>query len=102
LAGVPGSSRAALPSPTSKPGADDSSLPSNRDRLQSEYNTVGAEDDDPLQLEHMLGYSGNYRRTALALPGRDNYYIKRLMSFLLLSVFTIRDLSHCVVAVCAH
>jgi hypothetical protein len=66
---VPGSSR-------SQASNDENRLPSNRDRLQNEYNVV-AEEDDPLQLEHMLGYSGNFRRTALGLPNRDNYYVKR-------------------------
>ena len=54
----------------------DDRLPSNRDRLQSDYG-VGAQEDDPLQLEHMLGYSGDYRRTVLALPNKENVYVKR-------------------------
>lgn len=36
-----------------------------------------ANDNDPLQLEHMLGYAGEYRKTILALPGHENIYVKR-------------------------
>lgn len=31
---------------------------------------------DPLQLEHVLGYAGNYRSTVHALPIDDESYIK--------------------------
>ena len=36
-----------------------------------------AEYEDPLQLEHILGYAGNYSKTILALPGDENVFIKR-------------------------
>ncbi len=39
-------------------------------------------DTDPLQLEHMLGYAGEYRKTVLALPGHDQLYVKRFILFL--------------------
>jgi hypothetical protein len=35
------------------------------------------EDDDPLQLEHMLGFAGNYRDTVMFTPLDDNLYVKR-------------------------
>jgi hypothetical protein len=37
-------------------------------------------DSDPLQLEHMLGYAGDFRKTVLALPGSDQLYVKRFVS----------------------
>ena len=33
--------------------------------------------EDPLQLEHILGYAGDYSKTILALPGDENVFIKR-------------------------
>lgn len=41
-------------------------------------NTVN--ENDPLQLEHMLGYAGEYRKTCIALPGNDQLYVKRLVN----------------------
>jgi hypothetical protein len=35
------------------------------------------ENDDPLQLEHMLGFSGNHKSTLCAVPFNENMYIKR-------------------------
>ena len=32
---------------------------------------------DPLQLEHILGHAGDYRRTILCLPGNETLYVKR-------------------------
>jgi hypothetical protein len=50
----------------------------NRRRLQDEYGTSDPE-DDPLQLEHMLGYAGDFRKTVLTAPYDDNVYIKRFL-----------------------
>ena len=39
------------------------------------------EDDDdqnPLQIEHVMGYAGDFRQTVLALNGDENIYIKSL------------------------
>ena len=49
---------------------------SSRDKAQQEYGVSQAE-DDPLQLEHILGYAGEYRRTLLPLPGNPGFFIKR-------------------------
>ena len=49
---------------------------SSRDRLQGDYGVASAE-EDPLQLEHMLGYAGNFRKTLLSLPCDENIYVKR-------------------------
>lgn len=63
--------------PISARPASTADVPSSvRDRLQGDYG-VPAMEEDPLQLEHMLGYSGNFRRTVLALPHDDNLYVKR-------------------------
>jgi hypothetical protein len=37
--------------------------------------------DDPLQLEHMVGYAGNFKGTVQFLPNNDNCYIKRFPFF---------------------
>ncbi len=34
-------------------------------------------EDDPLQLEHMIGYAGLFKGTLLAVPNRENTFIKR-------------------------
>ena len=44
---------------------------------RDQYEDVGTAEDDPLQLEHILGYAGDYRNTVLALPGNENLYVKR-------------------------
>lgn len=57
---------------------DDAHDPRERDRQRRvEQYGVGEEDSDPLQLEHMLGYSGEFKRTVLMLPFDENSYIKR-------------------------
>ena len=48
-----------------------------RDREMEEAYGMEPIDQDPLQLEHILGFAGEYRRTVLAMPGNDNLYIKR-------------------------
>lgn len=34
-------------------------------------------DDGPLQLEHMVGYSGEYRGTVQFLPNNESIYVMR-------------------------
>jgi len=55
---------------------------SRRDAEQnkSDVNEGSTEDNDnsnPLHLEHMLGYSGDYKKTLLASPSNENVYFKR-------------------------
>lgn len=42
-----------------------------------EFQGSSINETDPLQLEHMLGYAGEYRKTVIALPGNDELYVKR-------------------------
>jgi hypothetical protein len=58
-----------------------------RDREMEEAYGMEPIDQDPLQLEHMLGFAGEYRRTILAMPGDDNLYIKW---YILLLFFLLR------------
>ena len=44
---------------------------------ESKWDSSKTENDDPLQLEHMLGFSGNYKSTLCAIPFNENMYIKR-------------------------
>lgn len=41
--------------------------------------------EDPLQLDHMLGYNGNYRRTLLMHPIDENCFIKSMGSLVSIS-----------------
>jgi len=50
----------------------------DEDKVFDDANSSG----DPLQLEHMLGYAGDYRSTVLALPYDENLYIKRYSLFI--------------------
>ena len=54
---------------------DDS--PNKRDNDIKEAYGLDAADTDPLQLEHMLGFSGEFRRTLLSLNGDESRYVKR-------------------------
>jgi hypothetical protein len=36
-----------------------------------------ADDQNPLQIEHMLGYAGDYRKTILASPYDESMFMKR-------------------------
>lgn len=40
-----------------------------------EYGSV--DESDPLQLEHMLGFAGDFRKTVLTSPFQENVFIKR-------------------------
>jgi hypothetical protein len=52
--------------------------PNAKQREISEaYGMDGTNNDDPLQLEHILGYAGDFRNTIICLPGNENLYIKR-------------------------
>ncbi len=64
-AAVPTSQRTATGEPTPLPG--------NTAREQS----FKVDDNDPLQLEHMIGYGGEYRKSLIAMPHDDQCYIKR-------------------------
>lgn len=35
-------------------------------------------EDDPLQLEHMIGYAGLFKHTVIAVPNRSNVFIKSM------------------------
>lgn len=39
--------------------------------------TAASADDDPLQLEHMLGYTSDFSRTVFMFPHNENMYMKR-------------------------
>lgn len=56
--------------------------------LQEEYGTSDPQ-DDPLQLEHMLGYAGDFRKTVLTIPFNENLYVKTLGS--LVSIENLSD-----------
>lgn len=43
----------------------------------AEFQGNAINENDPLQLEHMLGYAGEYRKTCIALPGNEQLYVKR-------------------------
>ena len=56
--------------------------PNAKQRQLAETYGLGNENsnpnEDPLQLEHILGYSGDFRKTIVCLPGNENFYVKRL------------------------
>ncbi len=65
-------------------GKDDDFSPNAKQRELADTYGLGEsskdedkEYQDPLQLEHILGYAGDYRRTILCLPGNENLYVKR-------------------------
>ena len=58
-----------------------------RESKQDEYEAKQQEQEDnnnPLQLEHMLGYSGDYRKTILASPSNENVFMKRYSCLMLI------------------
>jgi predicted phage-related endonuclease len=50
---------------------------SNHTAQESEVDRL--DDSNPLQLEHMLGYAGDYKNTLIAFPHDENYYVKGLV-----------------------
>lgn len=50
-----------------------------RSKNDAEHSTEDTDNDssNPLHLEHMLGYSGDYKKTLLASPSDENVYFKR-------------------------
>ncbi len=42
------------------------------------------DDNDPLQLEHMMGFSGAYRNTVHSIAGNDNVFVKSMGNLLCL------------------
>jgi hypothetical protein len=45
--------------------------------MRDQYGLQGGEDSDPLQLEHMMGFSGDYRKTLLCMPSNENLFARR-------------------------
>ena len=60
-------------------------LVSSRDKYKDDYGLPETV-DDPLQLEHILGYSGNFRKMIFPLKTRENCFVKRLESVLSLNI----------------
>jgi hypothetical protein len=53
-----------------------------KNKSDAEHGAGSTEDMDndssnPLHLEHMLGYSGDYKKTLIASPSDENVYFKR-------------------------
>jgi hypothetical protein len=46
------------------------------DAPQGEQSNM-SNDTDPLQLEHMIGYGGEYRKSLQAMPHDNQTFIKR-------------------------
>jgi hypothetical protein len=44
---------------------------------------INDDDQNPLQIEHTIGYAGDYRQTVLAAVSDQNIYIKSLGSLVL-------------------
>jgi hypothetical protein len=58
----------------------DTQLPSPEEKernIRDQYGIANGEEADPLQLEHMLGYCGDYRKTVLCMPNDENTFIRR-------------------------
>jgi hypothetical protein len=47
-------------------------------QLRQEYGIN--ENDDPLQLEHLLGYSAEYKNTVMMMPRNENMFLKRFFN----------------------
>jgi hypothetical protein len=45
--------------------------------LREQYGIQVGEVSDPLQLEHMLGYCGDYRKTVLCIPTNEQLFVRR-------------------------
>jgi len=73
----PNSSRNQLPSARNN-NANGGNEPTSSERLYQDHGIAGGEENDPLQLEHMLGFSGDYRKTVLCLPNDEQLFVKRL------------------------
>ena len=56
---------------------------------EGDANGIVFPDKDPLQLEHMLGFAGNYRSTVLCLPNDESTYVKSMGA--LISVESLKD-----------
>lgn len=63
-----------------------------RDNAETaEFADLGKREDDdqnPLQIEHTIGYAGDYRQTVLAAVNDQNIYIKSLGSLVLVENLT--------------
>lgn len=46
--------------------------------VRDQYGVGGNEESDPLQLEHMVGYCGDYHKTVLFLPSNEQVFIRSL------------------------
>jgi hypothetical protein len=61
----------------------DNIIPQHEEEFEEEerilHETYGAVDpkEDPLQLEHMMGFGGDYRQTIEFIPGEPNLVCKR-------------------------
>lgn len=49
----------------------------NDEAIENVYGAP-APDDDPLQLEHMIGYAGLFRKTVLSIPNRESSFVKSI------------------------
>ena len=48
-----------------------------KEQYENEQKQEVEEDQNPLQIEHMLGYAGDYGKTILASPCDENIFMKR-------------------------
>jgi hypothetical protein len=58
-----------------------SEINTGRESKYDEYDgkeQEAADEQNPLQIEHMLGYAGDYRKTILASPSEEGVFMKRL------------------------
>ena len=51
--------------------------PAARDEELHEMYGAGKMDEDPLQLEHMIGFNGDNKNNVLMLPNTDGSFVKR-------------------------
>lgn len=62
---------------SAKKPASSSSAQQTHAQEQLQQQEPGAEEDEsPLQLEHILGFAGEFRGNCVLIPGKDNFYVK--------------------------
>jgi len=49
-----------------------------KENFNTDYGIEGDADDSPLQLEHMIGFSGDFRRPVVMSPSNENLFVRSL------------------------
>ena len=72
-------SQTSLPQPGAGAPPASQRSPDDGGSVREQYGIQSTDETDPLQLEHLMGFCGNYHKTVLCMPHDEQSFVRRFV-----------------------